>query len=309
MATGSRPGNRVTRPVMRGLGSVTTPVLTPTEYRPGGGGTNLIWSWNETDATEFGTGIIPCSTNPGAITSETTNFRATDYSGGVGPRMEKSLVFGAASTSTNARLWPILDASSQNVLLPSRFCLSYRLASYLGTNMGTAQVGLGVWNGDSSLPYAIGVLQTTNSAATGIVRIQNSDASTATRPWRIVGAGAGPSPIRTNINTSAGTRLTMTYDICQGAGGNPVLPMATIDSMSGYTISNQTPATTIVANRSTAGAAFLTDTGTIDSGWNNQVLQYLCLMFIGSTAGAGGGQNCTFQLSDMLVTSHIMDQL
>lgn len=308
MASGSRPGVKTTRPTMRGIGSVTTPVLTATDYRAGG--TNIIWKWNETDTSEFGAGIIPCSTNPTGITAETTNFRATDYSGGIGPRVEKTLTLGAASTSTYARLWPILDSSSTNITLPSRFRLSFRVASLALTNIASGGVGLGIWNGSTSTPYGVGILQSLASTATFVTRIQNSDASTATRPWRIMlSTGAGVSGVKTNINTSAGTAYTFVYDIVQGAGGNPVLPMATTESMSGYGMANQTPATTVVANRSSAGAAFLTDNGSIDSGWNNQVLQYLCLMFIGASGGAGGGQSLTFQMSDMLVTKHPMDQL
>lgn len=309
MPQGSRPGSRITRPVVRGIGAITPPVLTATDYRPGGGGTNVIWQWNEINASEFSTGIIPCSTNPSGITSETTNYRATDYSGGIGPRVEKALVFGAASTSTYARLWPILDASGHNVLLPSRFRLSYRVASIVNTNMASGGVGLGIWNGSTSAPYAIGALQGLAASAVEAVRIQNSDAATATRPWKRMGTGAGASPVRTSINTAGGCAYTFVYDFVQGAGGNPCLAMATTESMSGYGMSNQTPATTFVANRSSSGAAFMTDSGSIDAGWNDQVLQYLCLMFIGASAGAGGGQNCTFQMSDMYVTTHPMDQL
>lgn len=306
---GGRPGSRITRPTMRGIGSVTTPVLTATDYRPGGG-SNVIWQWNETDTTEFGSGVIPCSTNIGGITAESSNFRATDFSGGIGPRVEKALTLGAASTSTYARLWPILDSSGNNVFLPARFSLSYRVASVVNVNMASGGVGLGIWNGSTSTPYGIGILQSIASTATFVVRIQNSDGSTATRPWRIMNTtGAGASPVKTNINTSAGCAYKFTYNIVQGSGSNPVLPMATTEYISGYGISNQTPATTVVANRASAGSAFLTDTGSIDSGWNGQVIQYLCLMFIGASAGAGGGQSCTFQMSDMQVTTHPMDQL
>lgn len=288
-----------------GTANVSTQVLTADQYR--NNSSRVLWKWNEVDTSEIGTRVVPCSINPGAINSETRAFIAAGAGNGVGPRWQFNLGFAAASTSTNAGLWPILSNGSP-VTLPKRFVMHYRAARFSGTNMGQCHFGLGVWNGNSSVPYAVGVIQVSSATDTGIIRIQQSDAVTTTRPWRIMSAsGAGASVVATNINNNVGSLYDISYTIDPSTVSTPPLPMAHISSASGYAQNMETPASAIVPNRSSAGAAFLTDTGAIDAGWNGKTLDQLCFMFIGSTTGSTPN-SCVIEMGDMVVFKHSNDE-
>lgn len=267
---------------------------------------NVLWRFNETDTTQIGARIIPCTLNATPISSETI----TVVSGGnsVGTRLRFQLTFGTASSSTNAGAWPILDDSGNVFTLPDRFVFRCRFASLTTVAMTNLFFGFGVYNGDSTGAgsYGIGIAQHSTGGATVITRLQGSDAASTTRPWNAMST-TGPGGVWQAANNvdHAGSAYQIKFNMTQGSGGNPFVGNATYESIAGGAKSDQTPFTLIPAARSAAGAAFQTITTTIDAGWNNQVCNYP-MFFVLAQTGIGA-KTADFEIADAELLVDPMD--
>lgn len=287
-----------------GYTGTQTQTLTPEDYRPGATTSTVLWRWNETDATQLGTRVVPCTLNTTPISSETLSVVSSSPS--VGSRLRFQLTFSTSSTTTNAGLWPLLDSSGAAFQLPDRFLIRMRFRNVALTNMTNLFFGFGLWNNSTSTPYGAGIAQHSAGNATVVVRLQASDAASATRPWLAMSTtGAGGTWQAANNVDHAGSAYTWAYSATQGSGGNPWRVNATYESVAGGGKSDQTPFTLVPAVRSAAGQAFQSIGGAIDAGYNNQVCNYPMFFVLAQTAA--GTPSADFSVSDMEILTHPMD--
>lgn len=265
--------------------------------------TPVLWRFNETDTTQVGTRVVPCDLNATPISSETISVVSDATT--VGTRLSFALTFSTSSSSTNAGLWPILQGGAP-VILPNRFRVKIRFGRMTVTNITTLYFGVGVWTGDTGSTYGVGIAQLQTGNATGVVRLQDSDAATTTRPWRVMSATGAGGTVSAGSNIDyAGTQYEFRFNLKQGSGGNPFLANAFYQSAAGYGLSTQTPFTSVPAARSAAGQAFQTDATTIDAGWNDKTCNRLMLFVIATTAA--GTPSCTVEVGDFVVLKDEMD--
>lgn len=279
----------------------TTSVLLPSQY--GASGSLVLWKWNETDTSQLGSRVVPCSLNTSPVSSETITVE--DTATNVGKRLRFQLTFSTSSVTTNAGLYPLLDNGAP-FTVPDRFVMRIRYRTLTLTNVTLLYFGFGLWNNDSGTPYGVGLAQSSNGTNNGVIRLQQSDGASATRPWAVMNStGAGASwASATNID-SPGAGYQVKYSCRQGSGGNPFMANAQYEMMSGAGLANATPFTSIPAARSAAGSAFQSTATTIDSGYNDRVCNYPCLFFIASTGT--GTKTADFSISDLEILYDPMD--
>lgn len=281
----------------------TTQTLTPADYRPTTP-SNVLWRFNETDTTQIGTRVVPCSLNTTPISSETLTVQTAATS--VGSRLRFQLTFATSSVTTNAGLWPILDDAGNAFQLPDRFIVRMRFARATLTNVTNFFLGFGLWNNSTSTPYGVFIMQHSTGNATVVGRLQNSDGATTTRPWAALSTtAAGATWNLANNVDNAGSAYEWKFNLRQGAGGNPFLANATYEMVSGGGASTQTAPTMIPAARSAAGSAFQTIATTIDSGFNNQVCNYPMFCFLAQTST--GTKTVDAEIADMEILVDPMD--
>lgn len=286
-----------------GYSGTQTETLTPADYRPSSQ-SNVLWRFNETNTSQIGTRVVPCTLNASPVSSETISVDSSVTN--VGSRLRFQLTFSTNSVTTNAGLWPLLNDSGAAFTLPDRFIVRIKYRTLTLSNVSLLYCGFGLWNNSTSTPYGIGLAQSSSGTNNGVVRLQSSDGASATRPWAVMNStGAGGGWVSATNIDSPGAAYQIKFDCRQGTGGNPFVGNAQYESISGAGTSTATPFTSIPAARSAAGSAFQSLTTTIDAGFNDQACNYPCLFFIASTGT--GTKTADFSISDFAILTDPMD--
>lgn len=249
---------------------------------------NVLWQWNATDTSQFGSTYILNSTRTAALNITSATISATPGAGGVGARLRFS--FSMVAGTGGAFIWPIYSSTGVNLTVPQRFRVNYRIA--MANNM---KVGFAVHD-NANFAFGAAQLPATNVAETNWARTGIAAGET---PWESVGG----TPINARSpNNSAGNPAVGTYY------EDYIMWDAATASTPPYPLYGHSPIYGQGTGQNTVNVAVPTDlTGNPpNAAWNGQTgLQYLGILFI---TNRGTGTSATVEIADFAVLKHPLDQ-
>jgi hypothetical protein len=294
--------SNITPFVPRSIDDLSSATSNPDDYRPSGG-SNILWAWNETDTTQFGTSAeLKTSGLPGntfALTSSAFSFvGTTSGTGGAGARlrMTTTQTIGSGGAFQHA----IYSSGTTRLIVPDRFVVFMRLADL--PSAGGWRVGVILWNGDTSAPWGFGCVNgEAGTTLTELVRMEGATPTGNNDPYvlsAVTKGGVDPASAGTG---ATGALIWWYFDVTQATVSTTPLGQCHLH----YLGTNFSGTARVIPMYGAAGGFI--GAGAPIAGWTNKTgLNTLSLLY---KSNGSTGAAATADIAQFRILRHPADQI